>query len=207
MPKPIRTHPAFYGLFILTAMVFVWSGFAPRDRYVWLLDSIPVSIGILLVSITHRRFPLSFLLSGLLFLSATMMLIGAHYTFSSMPLFDAIRDAYGLSRNHYDRVGHFFQGVIGAMVIRECLIRTTPLRSNIWLFMIPAVMSLGFSAGYELIEWIVSVSLHQVPEEFLGLQGDIWDTQEDMAMALVGAVVSLLTLSKLHDKYVRSFES
>jgi putative membrane protein len=200
----LASRRAFYALFALVFAIFLWSAVAPRDRFVWLLDASPAILGMLIVAATYRRFPLTLLLYALLALAAIMMLVGAHYTFTDMPLFNLLRDTFGLSRNHYDRVGHVVQGVIGAMAVRECLIRTSPLRNRIWLFLIPVMMSLGFSAGYEIIEWLVAVSLHAVPEAFLGLQGDIWDTQEDMMMALLGAVGATLCLARLHDKALRT---
>lgn len=183
--------------------VLAWSAVAPFDRTTWYMEAAPVFIALPLLLATHRRFPLTPLLASLIALHAAVLLIGAHYTYAEVPLFSWLRDAYGLGRNHYDRVGHFMQGFVPAIVIRELLLRTSPLRTGKWLFAIVVFSCLGFSALYELSEWLAAVVMGSAADAFLGTQGDVWDTQWDMFLAGVGAVVSLLALSRLHDRQLK----
>jgi len=136
----------------------------------------------------------------LIWIHAVVLLVGAHYTYAGVPLFDWIQDALDLSRNHYDRFGHFVQGFVPAIIAREVLIRTSPLKNSKWLPITVISMCLAFSAVYELLEWAVAVISGTAAEAFLGTQGDVWDTQKDMALCLVGSVVSLILLSRWHDK-------
>jgi putative membrane protein len=191
------------GLVVGVLAVLAWSAVAPLDRTTWYMEAAPVFIALPLLLATHRRFPLTPLLASLIALHAAVLLIGAHYTYAEVPLFSWLRDAYGLGRNHYDRVGHFMQGFVPAIVIRELLLRTSPLRTGKWLFAIVVFSCLGFSALYELSEWLAAVVMGSAADAFLGTQGDVWDTQWDMFLAGVGAVVSLLALSRLHDRQLK----
>jgi putative membrane protein len=191
------------GLVVGVLAVLAWSAVAPFDRTTWYMEAAPVFIALPLLLATHRRFPLTPLLASLIALHAAVLLIGAHYTYAEVPLFSWLRDAYGLGRNHYDRVGHFMQGFVPAIVIRELLLRTSPLRTGKWLFAIVVFSCLGFSALYELSEWLAAVVMGSAADAFLGTQGDVWDTQWDMFLAGVGAVVSLLALSRLHDRQLK----
>jgi putative membrane protein len=187
-------------LLACAAAGLVWSGIAPADRLTWLLEVAPVILGGAILVATHRRFPLSELAYVLIAIQAAMLLVGGHWTYAEMPLFNWLRDTLGLARNHYDRVGHFAQGFVPAIVIRELLLRTSPLRRGKWLAAITVAACLGLSAAYELIEWCAALALGQAADQFLGTQGDVWDTQWDMFMALVGAAAALLLLSRRHDR-------
>ena len=149
---------------------------------------------------THRRFPLSPLLYALIFVHAVVLMLGGHYTYARVPLGDWLRDAFGLARNPYDGIGHFAQGFIPALAARELLLRHTGLQRGAWLAVVVVLACLGVSALYELVEWGAAVALGQGADEFLGTQGDPWDTQKDMALAGVGAISALLALSRWHDR-------
>jgi len=160
----------------------------------------PVIIGVPILVATYRRFPLTSLAYVLIWLHAIILMVGGHYTYAEMPLFNWIRDAFALSRNHYDRVGHFAQGFVPAILAREVLLRTSPLRAGKWLFFLVCCVSLAISAFYELVEWWAALlTSPETGTAFLGTQGDVWDTQWDMALALVGAICSQLFLGRLHD--------
>ncbi len=184
--------------------VLAWSVVKPLDRATWLMEAAPVLVALPLLVLTHRRFPLTPLLAGLIALHAVVLLVGAHYTYAEVPPFNWLRDAYGLTRNHYDRVGHFMQGFVPAIVIRELLLRTSPLKQGKWLFAIIVFCCLGFSALYELSEWLAAVVMGSAADAFLGTQGDVWDTQWDMFMAGVGALCALLALGRAHDRKLNS---
>jgi len=182
------------------AAVFMWSGTHPRDVATWWLEVMPVIIGVPILVATYRRFPLTSLAYVLIWLHAIILMVGGHYTYAEMPLFNWIRDAFALSRNHYDRVGHFAQGFVPAILAREVLLRTSPLRPGKWLFFLVCCVALAISAFYELVEWWAALlTSPETGTAFLGTQGDVWDTQWDMALALVGAICSQLFLGRLHD--------
>lgn len=197
MNLPVRRDLVLTTLFV--ALVCVWSWIDARDRVTWWMEAAPVLIVYPLLWATHARFPLTRLLTVLIAVHAVILLVGAHYTYAEVPLFDWIRDRFGLSRNHYDRVGHLAQGFIPAIAIRELLLRTSPLRPGKWLFAIILFSVLGISATYELIEWLAAVLAGHGADAFLGTQGDPWDTQSDMALAGLGALLAQLSLSRLHD--------
>ena len=182
------------------AVVFLWSALGPRDRFTWFLEILPVLLGVPLLAFTWRRFPLTTLAYVLVTIHAIILLVGGHYTYAEVPLFNWIRDAFGLARNHFDRVGHFAQGFVPAILAREILLRRAPFRPGGWLFFMVTSICLALSALYELFEWGVAVATGTAAEAFLGTQGDVWDTQKDMAMCLVGAVTALLILSRAHDR-------
>ncbi|MBN1457402.1 MAG: DUF2238 domain-containing protein, partial [Sedimentisphaerales bacterium] len=170
-------------LIIILAIVFVWSVTRPNDMFTWFLEMMPIPLGLIVLAATYRKFRLTPLAYVLIWIHAVILLVGAHYTYAQVPLFDWIRDAFDLSRNHYDRLGHFAQGFIPAVLAREVLLRTSPLRKGKWLFFIVVCVCLSISACYELIEWLVAVFTGTAAEAFLGTQGDQWDTQIDMALA------------------------
>jgi putative membrane protein len=182
------------------AAIFVWSGIHPREVGAWWLEVGPVIIGVPILIATSRRFPLTPLAYVLIWIHAIILMVGGHYTYAEMPLFNWMRDAFNLSRNHYDRVGHFAQGFVPAILAREILRRTSPLRPGKWLFFLVCCVALAISAFYELIEWWAALlTSPDTGTAFLGTQGDIWDTQWDMTLALVGAIISQLFLGRLHD--------
>lgn len=182
----------------------VWSVIYPKDLFTWFLETVPALIAVVAVVISYRRFRLTTLLYTLLCIHALILMIGGHYTYAEMPLFSWLRDEFGLARNYYDRVGHFAQGFIPAMVFREFLLRRTKLPYGKLLFTIIVSFSLSISALYEFFEWWVALAIGENADAFLATQGDVWDTQWDMFLALCGAVCALLILSKLHDRQLRS---
>jgi putative membrane protein len=187
-------------LVALTVMVAAWSFIDPHDRLTWWLEAAPVIIALPILIVTHETFRLTRLIYLLLLFHAVVLLVGAHYTYAEVPLFNWIRDEYGMARNHYDRVGHLMQGFVPAMVARELLLRTSPLKSGKWLFVIITLSCLGISAIYELIEWVAAATSGEAAQAFLGTQGDDWDTQKDMALAGLGAILALVFLSRWHDR-------
>lgn len=195
-----KTSPVAWACLALTILVLLWSGLAPKDRGTWFMEVAPVFIALPLVALTWRRFPLTTLLTVVITLHAVVLMVGGKYTYAEMPLFNWLRDEFHLSRNHYDRVGHFMQGFAPALVARELLLRTSPLRPGKWLAVVVVLSCLGISALYELIEWGAAMALGEGADAFLATQGDVWDTQKDMAMAGVGAIVALLLFSRWHDR-------
>ena len=181
------------------AVVLLWSGIGPYDRATWWLEVFPVLLGAPVLGLTARRFPLTPLLCGLLFLHAVILMVGGHYTYARVPIGFWAQEALGLARNHYDRVGHLAQGFVPAMLAREILLRRTPLRPRGWLFFLVLTTCLAFSAFYELIEWWTALLGGAAATDLLGTQGDVWDTQWDMFLAGIGALAAQLGLARLHD--------
>ncbi|MBK7349928.1 MAG: DUF2238 domain-containing protein [Gemmatimonadales bacterium] len=190
-------------LLALVLGVLAWSGLAPHDRFTWFLEVAPVLVGLPLVLLTARRFPLTPLAYTLLALHACILMVGGKYTYAEVPLGFWVRDALGWTRNHYDRLGHLAQGFIPALVAREVMLRTSPLRPGKWLFFLVLCVALALSATYELIEWWTAAGTGEAADAFLGTQGDVWDTQWDMMLAGIGAIVSQLLLSRWHDRQLR----
>lgn len=191
------------GLLVSFLVIIIWSVINPHDIFTWFLEVLPAVIGLIVVLVSYNRFRLTNLVYVLIWVHAIILVIGGHYTYAEMPLFNWLRDGFDLSRNYYDRLGHFAQGFIPAIIAREILLRKSPLRSGKLLFFIVVSICLAISASYELIEWGVAKATGSAAEAFLGTQGDVWDTQWDMFLALSGAIFSLFTLSKLHDKHLK----
>jgi putative membrane protein len=187
-------------LLAITALALVVSGIGPRDRATWWLEVAPVLIAAPILIATHARFPLTPLLQRLIFLHALVLMLGGHYTYAHVPLGFWLQDLFGFARNHYDRIGHLFQGFEPAILARELLLRSSPLRRGRWLFFLATASCLAFSAFYELIEWWAALIGGGAAEAFLGTQGDVWDTQWDMFLALVGAIAAQLLLASAHDR-------
>jgi putative membrane protein len=187
-------------LLILFFAVFVWSLIHPHDYFTWILEVFPAIIGIALVLALHKRFPLTPLVLSLLTLHAIILMVGGHYTYAEVPLGFWMKEMFHFTRNHYDRIGHFAQGFVPAMVAREVLIRRDVVRTRGWRYFIIVSICLAISAAYELLEWRVSVASGSAGDAFLGTQGDVWDTQEDMATALVGAFIAPLVFGRLQDR-------
>lgn len=185
------------------AGVFLWSAIAPHDRFTWFLEVLPVFVALPVLILTYRRFPLSRLVYVLILIHAVILLVGGHYTYAEVPLFDWLQAEYGLARNHYDRVGHLAQGFVPAIVAREILLRTSPLRRGKWLFFLVTCVCLAISACYEFLEWWVALASGSEAVAFLATQGDVWDTQWDMFLALCGAVAAQLLLGRAHDRSMR----
>ena len=192
-----RTNTA---LLIALGVVFVWSLIRPHDYFTWFLEVFPAIIGLVILAATWRRFPLTPLLYTLLMIHAAILMIGGHYTYAEVPLGYWMQRALSTARNDYDRIGHFAQGFVPAILAREILIRKNIVRSRGWLYFIVVSICLAFSALYELFEWRVAVATGSKGDAFLGTQGDVWDTQEDMATALVGAMLAPLLLGRIHDR-------
>lgn len=189
-------------LLLLVSAVFIWSGINPHDRFTWLLEVLPAILGFILLALTYNRFRFTTFCYLFIALHMIVLMVGGHYTYAQVPLFNWIRDAFDLSRNHYDRVGHFAQGFVPALIAREILLRASPLQRGKLLFLIVVCICLAISAFYEFIEWWVSIATGTAAEAFLGTQGDVWDTQWDMFLAFCGAIVSQLLLSKTHDRFL-----
>ncbi len=179
--------------------VLLWSAIQPKDRLTWWLEVVPALAGAAVLALTYRRFPLTRLVYVLILVHCVILMVGGHYTYAEVPLFDWLRQVLALERNHYDKLGHFAQGFVPAMVAREILLRKAVVRGRGWLFYIVVSICLAISAFYELIEWWVALVSETAADSFLGTQGYVWDTQSDMGFALVGAISALLLLGRVHD--------
>ena len=194
------------GLLLLFLVSLLWSVINPKDLFTWFLEVLPALIGLAVILITYNRFRLTNLVYVLILIQATILVIGGHYTYAEMPFFNWLRDTFHLARNHYDRLGHFAQGFVPAIISREILLRKSPLQKGKLLSFLVISICLAISASYELIEWGVATATGSAADAFLGTQGDIWDTQWDMLFALCGAVISLLTLRKFHDSVLKRMD-
>jgi len=193
-----RREPAV--LLALGVVLLVLSRIHAKDGYTWILEVAPAIVAAVVLVATYRRFPLTPLAYRLILLHACILMVGGHYTYAKVPLGFWVQDALHLGRNHYDRLGHFAQGFVPAIIAREVLLRRSPLERGKWLFFLVTCVCLAISASYELIEWLAALLGGSSADAFLGTQGDPWDTQWDMFMALVGALTSLLLLSRVHDR-------
>jgi len=186
--------------------VLIWSGISPKDYFTWILEVLPAVIGFIIIAITYKRFRLTTLTYTLILIHCIILMVGGHYTYAEVPLFDWIRDIFDLERNNYDKVGHLAQGFIPAIIAREIFIRKSVVKGSVWLNFLIICVCLAISAFYELIEWWVALLSGESADAFLGTQGYVWDTQSDMALALLGAVLSLTVLYKMHDKQLMSIK-
>jgi len=187
-------------LLLLSAIALVVSGIGPADRTTWWLEIFPILLAVPVLLVTRNRFPLTPLVYRLIFVHALILMLGGHYTYAKVPLGFWMQDWFGFARNHYDRIGHFAQGFVPAMVAREILLRRSPLARGKWLFTMVTALCLAISACYEFVEWWAAVLGGSAADAFLGTQGDVWDTQWDMFMALIGALSALVLLSRAHDR-------
>ena len=197
MSAASRERRILLGLAAVALVVSRWKAYDPAT---WLMEVFPVLVGAPLLVVTFRRFPLTPMLYRLLFVHALILILGGHYTYARVPLGFWIQDLLDFSRNHYDRIGHFAQGFIPAILAREILLRCSPLERGKWLSFLVVAVCLAFSALYELIEWWAALAGGEAAEAFLGTQGDVWDTQWDMFLALCGSIISLPLLSRAHDR-------
>jgi len=188
---------AWISIFVI---VFIWSAITPKDYFTWVLEVSPAVIGLAVLAVTERRFALTPLVYTLILIHCVILMVGGHYTYAEVPLFDWLTDTFGGVRNNYDKLGHFAQGFVPAMVAREVVIRKRVINGVAWRNFFIACFCLAVSAFYELIEWWVAVSSEEASEAFLGTQGYAWDTQSDMGWALFGAVLALATLGGLHNR-------
>jgi len=194
------------GLFVVGAAIFVWSGVAPYDRMTWVLEIFPIVFALPVLYLTRNRFPLTRLVYWLILIHAVILMVGGHYTYARVPFGWWVQAMLGLARNHYDRLGHLAQGFIPAMIAREIFLRTSPLKSGKWLFFLVTATCMSISVMYEFIEWWSALILGGGASEFLGTQGDVWDTQWDMFLATIGAILAQLTLSRVQDRQLAKEE-
>jgi putative membrane protein len=199
--RPARWEAAVLLAGMLAALV--WSGVHPYDRLTWWLEVAPILVALPVLLATASRFPLTPLAYRLIFLHCLLLMVGGHYTYERVPLGEWARDAFQLGRNHFDRLGHLAQGFIPAILVREVLLRKTPLRPGGWLFFLTTAVCLAFSASFEFVEWGAATLLGQSADAYLATQGDVWDTQWDMLCALVGSIAAQLALGGLHDRQLR----
>jgi putative membrane protein len=191
-----------FAIFVLCGLII--SAIAPHDYFTWILEVFPAIIALVIMYFTRRTFPLSNLLYCLILIHCLILFIGGHYTYAQVPLFNTLKELLHQERNNYDKVGHFIQGFVPAIVAREILIRKKVLNKLGWLSFICISICLAISAFYELIEAFVAIVSGDSAEAFLGTQGDVWDTQSDMFYALVGAIVSLILLPNIHNKSIEA---
>lgn len=194
-------------LLALTAVVFTWSGIGPRDRFTWFMEVLPVILAAPVLVLTWKRFPLTPLVYVLLFVHGCILMIGGKYTYAEVPPGYWLRDVLHLARNPWDRLGHFAQGFVPAMLMREILLRTSPLQRGKWLFVLVTSVCLAFSAFYEFIEWWSALATGSKADAFLGTQGDPWDTQWDMFTAFIGAIAAQALLSRVQDRQLAALRS
>jgi len=194
-------------LLLIVCIFWIWSGIHPQDtRLTWVLETAPVMIVLPLILLTYRRFSLTSLTYTLIAIHALILILGGHYSYSQVPLGFWMQDWFGWTRNNYDKIGHFMQGFGPAIYAREIITRTSPVQSGKWLTFMSITVPLAFSALYEIIEWLASLSNPADTEAFLGTQGYIWDTQTDMFWCLIGSIVALLLLARLHNKYLSGID-
>ena len=198
--KPKATERAHVALLILWAAALAISAYHAYDPFTWALEVAPAVIGIAVLLITYRRFPLTTFLYSLIFVHSLILMAGGHYTYARVPLGFWMERAFGFARNHYDRIGHFAQGFVPAIAAREVFLRRKIVKPGPWLVFIVIFFCLGVSALYELFEWVTALMAGSSADAFLGTQGDPWDTQEDMCMAGIGAISALLLLSRIHSR-------
>jgi putative membrane protein len=200
-----RREPAI--LLVVAIILLARSRIGAAESGTWIMEVAPILIIAPILVVTARRFPLTPLVYRLLFVHALILMVGGHYTYAKVPLGFWVQDALGLARNHYDRLGHLAQGFVPALLAREVLLRRSPLERGKWLSFLVVCVCLALSATYELIEWLAAVLRGSAADAFLGTQGDVWDTQWDMFMALIGAISALLLLSRTHDRQLARLDA
>lgn len=199
----LLTHFRSLSWIILFLACLIWSGINPKDQLIWLLEVSPAVIAVLVMLVSYQRFTLTTLLYSLILVHAFILMIGGHYTYAEVPLFDTLKEVFGWQRNNYDKVGHFAQGFVPALVVREILVRRHIVNGFVWTNFISLCGAVAFSAFYEIIEWWVALLSEKAADSFLGTQGYVWDTQSDMGWALFGALLAVTFLSRYHDRQIR----
>ena len=200
-----RAAPAHLALLAACLAVFLWSVIRPHDYPTWALETFPVMLGVPALVWLYPRFRFTTLVYVLVLLHASILMVGGHYTYAEVPLFSWLRDAHlGLIRNDFDRLGHFAQGFVPALIAREVLLRRSPLKRGAWLAFLTVCFCLALSASYELLEWAVAEASGTAADAFLATQGDPWDTQWDMFTALVASLLSLLLMTRWHDRQLKA---
>lgn len=194
-------------LLLVVAAVFIWSAIKPIGYLIWTMEVLPAVIGLIGVISIYRKFQLTTLSYFIIAILSIFTFIGGHYTYSEVPLFNWIKDDFHFERNHYDRLGHFLKGLL-IIIIREILLITSPLKKGKWLIFLSLSVALAIAALYEIIEWLVSKITHggKASKDFLGTQGDIWDSQWDMTLTFVGSILALVLLSSLHNLLIKKLE-
>lgn len=200
----IKPYPLFWTASFFA--VFIWSAIEPKDYLTWTLEVAPAVIAIAALAITRKNFPLTTLSYSLILFFCWILMVGGHYTYAEVPLFDTIKEVFNQSRNNYDKVAHFTQGFVPAIICREIIIRLNIITSKFFTHFFTLCFALALSAFYELIEWWVALLSDDAAEAFLGTQGYIWDTQSDMAWALFGAICALTLLSPVHDNQIKNLK-
>lgn len=195
-----------YTILFLIVVVLIWSGISPKDRFTWFLETAPVFLGLVVAISTYKSFPLTKLLYFLIFLHCVVLCVGGKYTYAEVPIGFWVQEMLGQARNNYDRLGHIFQGFVPAIVAREILIRKKVVNGKGWLFFLVTCICVSLSVVYELIEWATAVMTGEGAAAFLGTQGDVWDTQWDMFLALIGALLALTFVSHFHDQQLRALK-
>jgi len=196
-----------FALLLTVVAVILWSAWRPHDRFTWWLEVTPGLVGLVLLLATYRRFRFTTLCYTLIALHICVLCVGGHYTYARVPLFDWLRPLFSWQRNNYDRLGHFMQGFVPAIIAREVIIRFSVLARKNWLPFLVVSICLAISALYELIEWWTALLSGGAANDFLGSQGDVWDTQSDMCVALVGAICAVILLSTVHNRAIRKLEA
>lgn len=189
---------------LLYTAVLIWSAINPRDYFTWILEVAPAIIGLAVLIATYRCFRLTTLCYWLILLHCSVLMVGGHYSYAEVPLFDYLAELWGWQRNNYDKLGHFMQGFVPALIAREIFMRRGVVNGAGWTNFLAVTFCLAFSALYELLEWGVAVAAGAASEDFLGTQGYIWDTQSDMGFALVGATMAIVLLGRLHSRQIAS---
>nr|WP_321247695.1 DUF2238 domain-containing protein [uncultured Psychroserpens sp.] len=193
-----------YTLLGLTVLLLIWSAINPFEYFTWFLEVLPAIIGVLVLMITFKKFRFTNFVYVLIFFHCAILIIGGHYTYAEVPLFDWVQDTFNQTRNNYDKVGHFAQGFVPAMIARELLFRKKVVNSNGWLNFIVVCIAMAISVTYEFIEWAVSIGTGEGGDSFLGTQGYIWDTQSDMLYATIGAILALIFFGKYHTNQIKN---
>ena len=202
MSRPDRVNQGIWiGIFLA---VLLWSGFGPKDYATWFLEVFPALLGASALWYTRNTFPLTRVVYVLILFHCIILMVGGHYTYAEVPFFDWLREELDLTRNNYDKVGHFVQGFVPAMIAREIVVRHHVFNYVGWRNFFIVCFCLGFSAFYELIEWVVALASAETVDAFLGTQGYVWDTQSDMAYAFAGAVAALAILGRIHDRQLET---
>jgi putative membrane protein len=208
MPTSLRPYTSFWTVVWTTLflVVFIWSSINPKDYPTWILEVAPAVIGFIVLVLTRKNFPLTTLCYTLILLFSWILFVGGHYTYAEVPLFDSIKEIFNQTRNNFDKLGHFAQGFVPAIICREIIIRRQIINHKFFTAFFTLCFCLALSAFYELIEWWVALVSEEAAEAFLGTQGYTWDTQSDMGWALSGAASALILLGKIHDKQIQQLQ-